>query len=266
MIVNSRKVWSNRDIMDDSSGGSNSSNSSRSSSSRKRSNKNVEVLVMCRFLLKFLHLCDKNRVRIKILPSKEIEIPNFIIFGGFAAPMAYELGMLMWACLAEDVIIEKRPSLMCVILSNLQAFLTYTSMVKTNRFTIETIEYIQEVVDKSELLTRLSDWADPFNYIFHSQMFKSIKKCEAGSVFLMASVIKNSKFIRILAAQKWDFYEWSSKELSWQVICFDERHFVNCWFNLNDFWMRNVRLKKFDEHFFKLLRQSPPQAKMKPTT
>lgn len=70
--------------------------------------------------------------------------------------MAYELGMLMWACLAEDVIIEKRPSLMCVILSNLQAFLTYTSMVKTNRFTIETIEYIQEVVDKSELFTRLS--------------------------------------------------------------------------------------------------------------
>lgn len=166
MIVNSRKVWSNRDTMDDSSGGSNSSSSNSS-----RTNRNVVVLVTCRFLLKFLHLCDKNRVRIRISPSNEIEIPNFIIFGGFAAPMAYELGMLMWACLAEDVIIEKRPSLMCVILSNLQAFLTYTSMVKTNRFTIETIEYIQEVVVKSELFTRLSVQFDPFNYIF--QVFRS---------------------------------------------------------------------------------------------
>lgn len=50
---------------------------------------------------------------------------------------------------------EKVPILMCVILSNLQAVLTYTSMVRTNRFTIETIEFIQDVVDKSESLASL---------------------------------------------------------------------------------------------------------------
>lgn len=138
MIVNSRKVWINRDTMDGHSGHS--------------SSEHVEVLVTCRFLLKFLHLCNKNRIKINLFRARVIEIPNFIIFGGFAAPIAYELAMLVWACFSDDVILEKRPSLMCVILSNLQAFLTYTSMVRTNRFTIETIEYIQEVVDKSELL------------------------------------------------------------------------------------------------------------------
>lgn len=135
MVMNSRKVWINRDRMDGDIGGI----------------KRVEVLVTCRFLLKFLHLCDKDRVRINFFNVKIIEVPNFITFGGFAAPIAYELVMLVWACFSDDVIVEKRPSLMCVILSNLQAFLTYTSMVKTNRFTIETIQFIQEVVDKSEL-------------------------------------------------------------------------------------------------------------------
>lgn len=139
MIVNSRKVWSScdTDTMDEFSDGS----------------RHVEVLVTCRFLLKFLHLCNKDRVHIKLFNSKKvIEIPNFIIFGGFAAPIAYESTMLILALLS-DTNVEKRPSLMCVILSNLQAFLTYVSMVKTNRFTIETIEYIQAVVDKSEFLS-----------------------------------------------------------------------------------------------------------------
>lgn len=138
MIVNSRTVWDDRDKMDESSDGI----------------RRVEVLVTCRFLLKFLHLCNKNRIHLSLFNSRSIEIPNLLIYGGFAAPIVYELTMLMWALLSDDVIVDRRPSLMCVILSNLQAFLTYTSMVKTNRFTIETIEYIQEVVDKSELISR----------------------------------------------------------------------------------------------------------------
>lgn len=133
MFVHSRSVWDNRDIMDDSG------------------ERHVKVLVTCRFLLKFLNLCNKNRVRVNVFNLKNIEIPNFIIFGGFTAPIVYELAMLVLAFLADDVTAEKRPILICVILSNLQAFLTYISMAKTNRFTIETIEYIQRIVDKSEL-------------------------------------------------------------------------------------------------------------------
>lgn len=135
-MVNSRKVWNLRrhDTVDAELG----------------SDRHVKVLDTCRFLLKFLHLCNQHGVQIKLSIFGGVEIPNFITFSAFAAPIVYELIMLIWACFSDDITKDKVPILTCVIFSNLQAVLTYTSMVRTNKFTIETIEFIQEVVNKSE--------------------------------------------------------------------------------------------------------------------
>lgn len=105
----------------------------------------MEVLSNCKHLLKFLNLCNENGVRIK-----NVKIPNLIVFCGFATPMVYELIMTVLMGTVENIDAEKMPILMCVAMSYLQAILTYMSMAKTNRFTIATIEHMQQIIDKSE--------------------------------------------------------------------------------------------------------------------
>lgn len=108
--------------------------------------KSVEVLAACKSLLKYLNLCNKKGVRIK-----NVKIPNFVVHCGFIAPIVYEFVMTLWVCFSEDVGEQQMSNLTCVILSNLQGILTYMSMVNTNQFTIETIDHMQEIIDKSEL-------------------------------------------------------------------------------------------------------------------
>lgn len=105
----------------------------------------VEVLAACKSLLKTLNLCNKKGVRIR-----NVKIPNLVVFGAFLAPIFYELTMTVWKCITEDVEEQQMSNLMCVIMSNLQGILTHASMVNTNQFTIETIDHMQEIIDKSE--------------------------------------------------------------------------------------------------------------------
>lgn len=52
--------------------------------------------------------------------------------------------------ISDNVEEQKMSNIMCVIMSNLQGILTYISMVNSNQFTIDTIDHLQQIVDKSE--------------------------------------------------------------------------------------------------------------------
>lgn len=125
--------------------------------------KSVEVLAKCRYLLKFLNLCNKRGVRIY-----NVKIPSFILCCGFIAPIVYELTMTIWMCISENVEEQKMSNIMCVIMSNLQGILTYISMVNSNQFTIDTIDHMQQIVDKSEFAVFFISFTDSLNGLIYS--------------------------------------------------------------------------------------------------
>lgn len=107
--------------------------------------KKIEILVTCQSLLKFLNLCNRNGVFFR-----DVKIPNFILYCVYLLPMIYEIVMVLWFALETDMEMQRKSNVMCVVVANLQVLLTYISMIKSNKITMDTIDHMQEIVNKSE--------------------------------------------------------------------------------------------------------------------
>lgn len=107
--------------------------------------KRVEILVTCRSLLKFLNLCSRNGVYIR-----DVKIPNFIVYFVYLMPMIYENIMTIWFVLETEMEMQRKSNIMVAVVAQLQNILTYISMIKSNKFTMDTIDHMEEIVNKSE--------------------------------------------------------------------------------------------------------------------
>lgn len=107
--------------------------------------KRVEVLVTCQSLLKFLNLCNRNGVYIR-----NVRIPNILLVCIFLSPLIYELITIIWFLVETEMELQRKSNLMCIVVAGLQVIFTYITMLKSNKLTMETIDHIQQIVDKRE--------------------------------------------------------------------------------------------------------------------
>lgn len=113
--------------------------------------KKVDILVTCQSFLKFINLCNRNGVFIR-----DVRIPNSVLVCAFLLPIIYEAIMIIWHVVETDMEMQKKSNVLCIFVAILQVILTYVSMIKSNAFTMETIDHIQQIVDKSESLMHIS--------------------------------------------------------------------------------------------------------------
>lgn len=105
----------------------------------------LDILKTCQSALKFLNLCNNDGVFIR-----DVQIPNVILFGLFLFPMIYEFIMIIWFALETDMEMQSRSNILCDGVAYLQMILTYITMIRSNKFTLYTIDHMQQIVDKSE--------------------------------------------------------------------------------------------------------------------
>lgn len=107
----------------------------------------LDILMTCQSVLRFLNLCNSNGVFIR-----DVQIPNVILFGLFLCPMIYEFIMIIWFALQTDMEMQSKSNVLCAGVAYLQMILTYITMIRSNKFTLYTIDHMQQIVDKSELI------------------------------------------------------------------------------------------------------------------
>lgn len=125
-----------------------------------QSAKKMEILVTCQSLLKFLNLCNRNDVYIR-----DVKIPNAIFYCVYIVPMVYEIIMIFWFVVETDMEMQRKSNVMCVAIAILQVLLTYISMIKSNNFTISTIDHMQEIVNKSEFSFKVLNFLRGFFFV-----------------------------------------------------------------------------------------------------
>lgn len=108
--------------------------------------KKFEILVTCRSMLKFLNLCNKNGVFIR-----NVKIPNVLLYILYLCPLVYVFVMVILLVIETEMTAQRKSNNMCEAVAFLQVILTYITMIKSNRFTMNTIDHMQQIIDKSEL-------------------------------------------------------------------------------------------------------------------
>lgn len=119
----------------------------------------VDILTTCQSVLRFLNLCNSNGVFIR-----DVQIPNVILFGLFLFPMIYEFVMIIWFALETDMEMQSRSNVLCAGVAYLQMILTYITMIRSNKFTLYTIEHMQQIIDKSEFQVRRKTLTSPISF------------------------------------------------------------------------------------------------------
>lgn len=178
----------------------------------------LEILVTCRSLLKLLNLCNRNGVYIH-----DVKIPNIILFCAFLSSIIYEITMIIWFVVETDMELQRKSNVLCIFVANLQVILTYISMIKSNDFTMDTIEHMQKIVDKRECWrngcyineerkrkkTNEQTW-NSLNHCFHFKLFR--QDFEVGT---KVTSKQESKQIVIFFCFIWKF-EW--KDHAWNLF------------------------------------------------
>lgn len=107
--------------------------------------KRIEILLTCKSILNVLNLCNKNGVFIR-----NVKIPNLLFYFLYLLSMVYEFVTVILYVIESDMTAQRKSNVMCAAVAILQVILTYISMIKSNKFTMYTIDHIQQIVDKSE--------------------------------------------------------------------------------------------------------------------
>lgn len=114
--------------------------------------KKMKVLTECRRLLKLMNLCVKSEMR--LFGSN---IPHFVVFIALSIPLCYSVVMHIWKAFeigtnsnTSGIDMKKLANILLMIVSTTQMQLIYFALQFKNHNIIQTVDRIQEVVDRSK--------------------------------------------------------------------------------------------------------------------
>lgn len=109
-------------------------------------NNHIKVLKGCRLILKFTNLYNKNGVCIG-----SIKIPNFLCFCLIMLPVILLFVVQTWYCFDENFNLNSTSNTLAMVIAGVQMALVYISLSIKSDFISKTVNYLQNIVKKSNL-------------------------------------------------------------------------------------------------------------------
>lgn len=115
------------------------------------SHREYKVSSECRGLLKFMHLCIKTKIH-----HGSKEIANFFVFAIQSVPQSFAIVLESLNAYDIGLDFENCSVAFMILLGTIQIQLHYFCLICRNDVLIETIDRIQDIVDRSILLASTS--------------------------------------------------------------------------------------------------------------
>lgn len=106
----------------------------------------IKILSACRKLLKLMNLGTKSKFQIG-----QLEIPNIIVFAILLLPLSYLITMEMRTIYNIRFNFKDGADHFFITLGTTQLQLIFLSLITNNSVIIDTVDHIQDVVDRSKV-------------------------------------------------------------------------------------------------------------------